>query len=124
VLRGFNLDELDPNKKPGFFARLFGKASPLAKVVQQYETVRNQIDAISDALERHKTQLLTDIAALDRLYAANLDYFHSLELYIAAGEAKLTQGGRRGIAGAGAGSHRQRGYGQGAKSARPARQSR
>ncbi len=89
VLRGFNLEELDPNKKPGFFARLFGKASPLAKVVQEYETVRNQIDAISDALERHKTQLLTDIAALDRLYAANLDYFHSLELYIAAGEAKL-----------------------------------
>lgn len=89
VLRGFNLEELDPNKKPGFFDRLFGKATPLTKIVQQYELVRNQIDSISDALERHKTQLLTDIAALDRLYAANLDYFHNLELYIAAGEAKL-----------------------------------
>lgn len=33
VLRGFDLDELDPNKKPGFFARLFGKAKPLAKIV-------------------------------------------------------------------------------------------
>ena len=65
VLRGFNLDELDPNKKPGFFTRLLGKAKPLAKIVQQYETVRNQIDDISDALERHKTQLLTDITALD-----------------------------------------------------------
>ncbi len=89
VLRGFDLDELDPNKKPGFFARLFNKAKPLVKIVQQYETVRNQIDTISDALERHKTQLLTDIAALDRLYTANLDYFHTLELYIAAGEDKL-----------------------------------
>ena len=89
VLRGFNLDELDPNKKPGFFAKLLGKAKPLAKIVQQYEMVRNQIDDISDALERHKTQLLTDIAALDRLYTANLDYFHTLELYIAAGEEKL-----------------------------------
>ncbi len=89
VLRGFDLDELDPNKKPGFFARLFNKAKPLVKIVQQYETVRNQIDSISDALERHKTQLLTDIAGLDRLYTANLDYFHTLELYIAAGEAKL-----------------------------------
>ncbi|HHW75958.1 MAG TPA: toxic anion resistance protein [Xanthomonadaceae bacterium] len=89
VLRGFDLDELDPNKKPGFFARLFGKAKPLVKIVQQYETVRNQIDSISDALERHKTQLLTDIAALDRLYTANLDYFHTLELYIKAGEEKL-----------------------------------
>lgn len=91
VLRGFDLDELDPNKKPGFFARLFGKAKPLVKIVQQYETVRNQIDTISDALERHKTQLLTDIAALDRLYTANLDYFHTLELYIQAGEDKLRQ---------------------------------
>ncbi len=91
VLRGFDLDELDPNKKPGFFARLFNKAKPLVKIVQQYETVRNQIDDISDALEKHKTQLLTDIAGLDRLYTANLDYFHTLELYIAAGEAKLQQ---------------------------------
>lgn len=91
VLRGFDLDELDPNKKPGFFARLLGKAKPLAKIVQQYELVRNQIDDISNALERHKTQLLTDIASLDRLYGANLDYFHSLELYIQAGEDKLRQ---------------------------------
>lgn len=91
VLRGFDLDELDPNKKPGFFARLLGKAKPLAKIVQQYELVRNQIDDISNALERHKTQLLTDIASLDRLYGANLDYFHLLELYIQAGENKLNQ---------------------------------
>ncbi len=91
VLRGFDIDELDPNKKPGFFARLLGKAKPLAKIVQQYELVRNQIDDISNALERHKTQLLTDIASLDRLYAANLDYFHTLELYIQAGEEKLRQ---------------------------------
>ena len=91
VLRGFDLDELDPNKKPGFFAKLFGAAKPLVKIVQQYETVRNQIDDISDALDRHKTQLLTDIASLDRLYGANLDYFHTLELYIQAGEDKLRQ---------------------------------
>ncbi|HRX70872.1 MAG TPA: toxic anion resistance protein [Candidatus Competibacteraceae bacterium] len=91
VLRAFNLEDLDPNKKQGFFARLFGKITPLAKVVQEYETVRNEIDQISNSLERHKTQLLTDITALDRLYDANLDYFHTLELYITAGEEKLRQ---------------------------------
>lgn len=91
VLRGFDLEALDPNKKPGFLSRLFGKSKPLVKIIQRYETVRNQIDAISDALERHKTQLLTDIAGLDRLYNANLDYFHTLELYIAAGVAKLRE---------------------------------
>jgi len=33
--------------------------------------------------------MLTDIVSLDRLYDANLDYFHDLELYIAAGEERL-----------------------------------
>ncbi|MEI2619574.1 MAG: toxic anion resistance protein [Candidatus Nanopelagicales bacterium] len=113
VLRGFDLDELDPNKKPGFFAKLFGAAKPLVKIVQQYETVRNQIDGISDALERHKTQLLTDIASLDRLYTANLDYFHTLELYIAGRRGKIAPGGHRGTAGAGEGGRDRRGYGQG-----------
>lgn len=89
VLRGFDVDELDPRKRPGFFSRLINKSKPLAKIIQQYESVRNQIDIISEALERHKTKLLIDITALDRLYSANLDYFHTLELYIKAGEAKL-----------------------------------
>jgi uncharacterized protein YaaN involved in tellurite resistance len=91
VLRGFDVEELDPKNKPSFFARLFSKAKPLARIVQQYESVRNQIDLISDNLEGHKTKLLIDITSLDRLYEANLDYFHSLELYIKAGEAKLHQ---------------------------------
>lgn len=89
TLRGFDIDELDPNQKPGFFDRLLGKAKPVVKFLQQYETVRKQIDGITDKLEIHKTALLTDITALDRLYAANLDYYHTLEHYIAAGEQKL-----------------------------------
>lgn len=89
VLRGFDVAGLDPNKKQGFFARLFKRASPAVQFVQKYEGVRRQIDTITDNLEDHKTKLLTDIASLDRLYDANLDYYHSLELYIAAGEEKL-----------------------------------
>ena len=89
TVRGFELGELDPNRKPGFFARLLGKAQPVAKFLQRYEEVRDQIDTIGDELERHKTQMLVDIASLDRLYHANLEYFHHLERYIAAGEEKL-----------------------------------
>lgn len=91
VLRGFEVEGLDPNSKPGFFARLFGKVKPVAKFIQQYEDVRGQIDRITNELEGHKTKLLTDIASLDRLYQANLDYFHNLELYITTGEEKLRQ---------------------------------
>ncbi len=91
TIRGFDVDELDPNKKPGFFARLFGKAKPLAKFLQKYEEVKNQIEKITQKLESHKTTLLKDITSLDRLYVANLEYFHNLEDYIRAGEEKLRQ---------------------------------
>ena len=91
TIRGFDVDELDPNKKQGFFDRLLGKAKPVVKFLQQYEDVRKQIDMIIDKLERHKTSLLTDITSLDRLYQANLEYFYTLEDYIAAGEEKLRE---------------------------------
>ena len=91
AVRGFEIDELDPNRKPGFLARLFGKAKPLVKFMQRYEEVRKQIDRIGDELEDHKTQLLRDITSLDRLYDANLEYFHALEQYIVAGDEKLRQ---------------------------------
>lgn len=91
TIRGFEIDDLDPNKKQGFFAKLLGKATPVVKFVQQYEEVRKQIDSITDKLEKHKTRLLTDIASLDRLYQANLEYFHTLEDYIAAGVEKLRE---------------------------------
>jgi len=91
TLRGFDVEGLDPNAKPGFFKRLFGAGKPIMRFLQEYEAVRDHIDRITMDLERHKTRLLTDVTALDRLYDANLDYFRELEHYIAAGEAKLAE---------------------------------
>jgi len=91
TLRGFDVGELDPNRKPGWLDRLLGKGRDAARLLQQYEAVRDQIDHITDQLEQHKTALLIDIESLDRLYAANLGYFRVLEQYIAAGEAKLRE---------------------------------
>ena len=89
AIKGFDVDELDPNKKPSFFARMFGKAKPMALFLSEYSDVKKQINEITDKMEGQKTQLLTDIISLDKLYEANLDYFHKLELYITAGEEKL-----------------------------------
>lgn len=93
VLRGFEIKDYDPNARPGFLARLwaklFGGITPVAKFIQQYEGVRQQVDVVTDDLEGHKTKLLRDITSLDKLYDANLEYFHNLELYIVAGEEKL-----------------------------------
>ena len=94
VLRGFEVADYDPNDRPGFLARLFrklfGGVTPVAKFIQQYEGVRRQVDTVTDDLEKHKTLLLRDIKSLDKLYGANLEYFHNLEAYILAGERKLT----------------------------------
>jgi uncharacterized protein YaaN involved in tellurite resistance len=91
TLKGFRVDDLNPNRKAGLLARLTGKGRPVVKFLQEYEAVRDQIEGISGQLERHKTKLLTDVTALDRLYAANLEYFRTLEQYIAAGEQKLAE---------------------------------
>ena len=91
TIRGFDIDELNPNKKLGFWARLFGKAKPVSIFLSKYDDVRKQINSITDKMEVQKTQLLTDIISLDKLYDANLDFFHKLELYIAAGDEKLSQ---------------------------------
>ena len=91
AIKGFDIDQLNPTRKPGFFDRLFGKAKPVAEFLSKYDDVRKQINVITDNLEDHKTQLLTDIISLDKLYEANLDYFHKLELYISAGEAKIEE---------------------------------
>ena len=89
TLRGFKVEALDPNRKPGLLSRMFGAGKPIMRFLQEYEEVRDHIDRITLDLERHKTRLLTDVTALDRLYDANLNYFRDLEHYIAAGEAKL-----------------------------------
>ncbi len=91
AIKGFDVDGMNPNVKQGFFAKIFGLATPITKFIGRYEEVRQQVDAVTDELEQHKTQLLTDITSLDRLYDVNFDYFKELELYIAAGVHKLQE---------------------------------
>ncbi|MCK5726010.1 MAG: toxic anion resistance protein [Thiotrichaceae bacterium] len=91
AIKGFDIDELNPNKKVGFFSKLFGKAKPVVAFIAKYDDIKEQITIITDDLEDHKGLLLHDIISLDKLYEANLEYFHSLEHYIAAGEEKLSQ---------------------------------
>ena len=88
VIKGFDIEELNPNKKLPWYKNLFGGSKPLVKFLQGYEEVRDQIDMIANNLETHKSTLMRDVISLDKLYEANLDYFRKLELYIEAGEMK------------------------------------
>ena len=88
TIKGFDLEELNPNKKLPWYSKLFGGTKPLVKFMQGYEEVRDQIDEISNNLESHKSKLMKDVVSLDKLYEANLEYFRTLEIYIEAGEIK------------------------------------
>jgi uncharacterized protein YaaN involved in tellurite resistance len=90
-IKGFDIDELNPNKKLPWYKSLFGGTKPIVKFMQGYEEVRDQIDQIANSLEEHKSKLMVDVRSLDKLYNANLEYFRNLELYIQAGEIKLKE---------------------------------
>jgi len=91
TIRGFSVDELDPNRKQSWWERLFGRAKPVHDFIAKYEDVQGQIDKITDNLLQHEHVLMKDIKSLDKLYEKTLDFYDELALYIAAGEEKLRE---------------------------------
>ncbi|MBK0400649.1 toxic anion resistance protein [Limibaculum sp. M0105] len=91
TLRGFDPAEIDPNRKQSWWDWLLGRTRPVAEFVARYETVRGQIDTVTEKLLEHETVLLKDIKFLDKLYENTLDFYDELALYIAAGEAKVDE---------------------------------
>lgn len=91
TIRGFSVDELDPNRKQSWWERLFGKAKPIHNFIAKYEQVQDQIDRITENLLSHEHALMKDIKSLDLLYEKTLDFYHELALFIAAGEEKLRE---------------------------------
>ena len=91
TLRGFASEELDLSRERSWWDKLTGQAAPIAKFVARYEEVQSQIDRITENLLKHEHTLLKDIKALDLLYEKTLRFYDELALYIAAGEAKLTE---------------------------------
>jgi uncharacterized protein YaaN involved in tellurite resistance len=90
TIRGFSVEELDPNRKRSWWERLFGRASnSVSQFMSRYEQVQGQIDKITDNLLSHEHKLLKDIKSLDVLYDRTLNFYDELALYIAAGERKI-----------------------------------
>lgn len=49
------------------------------------------IDRIEAALEKSRMEMLKDISVFDVMYQENLNCFHELELYIAAGKERIAE---------------------------------
>lgn len=90
------LEQVSPDdlksEKRGLISRIFGKVSnSVQEVLSKYQKTGAQIDRISVKLDHSKNDLLGDISILEQLYEQNKDYFHALNIYIAAGELKLEE---------------------------------
>ena len=90
-LKDVNPDELSPEKK-NFFSKMFGRlSSSIQEVMSKYQKTGAQIDRISVKLNQSKEVLLQDLMMLEQLYEKNKEYFHALNIYIAAGELKVEE---------------------------------
>ncbi len=91
TIRGFSVSELDVRRERSWWEKLLGRAAPFAKFTARFEEVQGQIDRVTDDLLKHEHVLLKDIESLDVLYDKTLAFYDELALYIAAGEAKISE---------------------------------
>ena len=82
-LRGLDAAEMSGGGLMGFFRT---HASRVARFGQKFEKVENQIESMKSNLLNHQVTLMTSVATMDRLYGKTEDQFHTLEVYIMAGD--------------------------------------
>lgn len=71
---------------------LFKKSSnKITAMKAKYAKVETNVNVITTELEKHEATLLKDVAMLDQMYEANLEYFRELSMYIEAGKQKLDE---------------------------------
>lgn len=92
----FKLNETSPSdlraEDNNIFRKMFSKVKQsVYEMTAKYQQIGAQIDKIAVKLEREKNGLLNDNIMLEQLYKKNEDYFHALNIYIAAGEVKLQE---------------------------------
>lgn len=85
-LKGF---DVDGEETKGFLGLFKKKVKDINTLKARYDLTEANVDKITEVLENHQNQLLTDIVMLDKMYDSNLVYFKELTMYILAGKAKL-----------------------------------
>lgn len=88
------LEQIDPEalleQNKGFFGKLFSRQKQtVQEVMSHYKKLSKQIDRLAIQLEHAQMGLLRDFNLLDQLYKLNEQYFHEVNVYIAAAELKL-----------------------------------
>ena len=84
-LKGFSVEE----KEGGFLGFFKKTGNEVTRLMARYDKAEVNVNKITEVLEGHQNQLLTDIVMLDKMYEMNLGYFKELTMYIMAGKKKL-----------------------------------
>lgn len=85
IMGSFDIDEVKEDK--GLFGKLFGNAKKkLEKLLNKYNTMGDEIDKIYTQLKVYEGEIERSNRNLDQMFNSNLEYYHELVKYIAAGE--------------------------------------
>lgn len=85
IMGSFDIDEVKEDK--GLFGKLFGNAKKkLEKLLSKYSTMGDEIDKIYTQLKVYEGEIEKSNRNLDQMFNSNLEYYHELVKYIAAGE--------------------------------------
>lgn len=85
IMGSFDIDEVKEDK--GLFGKLFGNdKKKLEKLLSKYNTMGDEIDKIYTQLKVYEGEIEKSNRNLDQMFNSNLEYYHELVKYIAAGE--------------------------------------
>lgn len=85
IMGSFDINEIKEDK--GLFGKLFGNAKKkLEKLLNKYNTMGDEIDKIYTQLKVYEGEIEKANRNLDQMFNSNLEYYHELVKYIAAGE--------------------------------------
>ena len=90
IMGSFDIDEIKEDK--GLFGKLFGNAKKkLEKLLNKYNTMGDEIDKIYTQLKVYEGEIEKANRNLDQMFNSNLEYYHELVKYIAAGEQECKE---------------------------------
>lgn len=78
----------DPLENIPIIGKLVDKTK---KFLAKYQKMENQIDEITEKLDKERMVLLKDIVMFDNLFEKNTECIHNLDLYIIAGNKKIEE---------------------------------
>ena len=85
------LKHFDDEEEKGFFGFLKKPVRRAEELKIKYDKAEVNVNKVSDMLKTHQVQLMKDVALLDKMYDANLNYYKELTMYILAGKKKLKE---------------------------------